>query len=398
MSKSLAKAIASLRDHATAHELLLRELVEQNSHSAHRAGNEAVVDRLVSAFDFGGLRSARHADATGRFGDHLVVETPACGAAGDHVLCIGHHDTVFPRGTFEGYRRDGDRAYGPGVLDMKGGLVVVLAALRALEDAGELSRLPLRLITVSDEEVGSPTSAPLVRAMARGARAALGFESGRENDSIVTARKGTGSVRVTAHGRAAHAGNDHAHGANAIWALARFIDRAQALTDYPRGLTINTGVVRGGEAKNTVPEHAEALFDLRYLHSVEGEALQAQLTALLDDAALGVAGTRLDLERLSWRLPLERTPASVALAQAFGEHQLASGLAAGESPLQGGGSDAANAAAEGVPAIDGLGPRGTGYHTKHEYIEVPTLWSKAEALVRYLLATYPRAADSAAHA
>jgi glutamate carboxypeptidase len=385
MSSALDRCIASIAARAAAHESLLRAWVEQNSYSANRSGCDAMAAMLEEAFSFGGLRVSRVAPADGTYGEHVVIETPAAASAPSHVLCIGHHDTVFPPGAFEGYRREGDVARGPGVLDMKGGLLVVRAALEALDDAGALGDLALKLVSVSDEEVGSPTSAALVRSLARGARAALGFESGRENDTIITARKGTGSARLVAHGRAAHAGNAHAEGANAIWALARFIDRAQALTDYSRGLTINAGVVRGGQAKNTVPEHAEALVDLRFLELTDGEALEGRLRAIADDAAASVPGTRIDLERKSWRLPLVRTDASASLARDYGVHQIASGLAAGECPLQGGGSDAANAAAEGVPAIDGLGPRGAGYHTKAEHIFVSTLWMKAEALVRFLL-------------
>src|SRR5207237_8753525 len=124
------------------------------------------------------------------------------------------------------------RGRGAGVVDMKGGLVVVAAALRALADAGCLAEVPVRFVTVGDEEVGSPESQPLIRALAKDARAGLGFESGREGDVIVTARKGTASLHVVAHGRAAHAGNHHEQGKNAIWALARFVDRVHGLTDY----------------------------------------------------------------------------------------------------------------------------------------------------------------------
>src|SRR5439155_25261373 len=124
-----------------------------------------------------------------------------------------------------------------------------------------LAEVPVRFVTVGDEEVGSPESQPLIRALAKDARAGLGFESGREGDVIVTARKGTASLHVVAQGRAAHAGNHHEQGKNAIWAMARFIDRVQGLTDYARGRTVNVGKIAGGTSKNTVPEHAEAWVD-----------------------------------------------------------------------------------------------------------------------------------------
>src|SRR5262249_29700490 len=160
-------------------------------------------------------------------------------------------------GTFEGFRRDGALARGPGVLDMKGGLVVAIEALRALAAADVLDRVKVRFAIVSDEEVGSPEGQPILQRELAGAERAIVLEAGRAADRVITARKGTGSVKVSARGVAAHAGNAHDKGANAIWALARFIDRAQQITDYARGVTVNVGKVSGGDAKNTVPDHAE---------------------------------------------------------------------------------------------------------------------------------------------
>jgi glutamate carboxypeptidase len=377
---ALTPALAALAARRGEHEALLAELVSENSHTENKAGGDRVGERLRAALALPGLSCAVHESR--RFAAHLLFET---GAARERppVLCIGHHDTVFPPGTFEGYRRDGDTAYGPGVLDMKGGLVVVVAALRALSDAGALPALPVRFVSVGDEEVGSPESQPLVRATARGARAALGFESGRAGDLIVTARKGAASIAAVAHGRAAHAGNAHAQGANAIWALARFIDRVQALTDHDRGVTVNVGTVSGGTSKNIVPERAEAVADLRFTCPGDAAMLLSEISTIAAEAAL--PGTRIEVVRRSWRDPLHRTPASAELAARYGECQREAGLGAGECPLVGGGSDAATAASEGVPAIDGLGPRGIGFHTPDERIELSTLPRKAEALVRFLL-------------
>jgi glutamate carboxypeptidase len=222
--------------------------------------------------------------------------------------------------------------------------------------------------------------------MARGASVALGFESGRVDDSIVTARKGTGSVRVRAHGRAAHAGNDHAHGANAIWALARFVDRAQALTDYARGVTVNVGKVAGGESKNTVPDRAEALLDLRFETRADADALLARLREVAAEACASVPGTRIDLDGGVARLPMERTDASAALLAEYAAAATGVGLGGGEAGLIGGGSDASTSSAMGIASIDGLGPRGVGFHTKDEQIEIATLVRKAQALARFLAA------------
>src|SRR5205085_8263678 len=144
-----------------------------------------------------------------------------------------------------------------------------------------------------DEEVGSPTSAPHLRELAavHGAACALVFESGRANDVIITRRKGVGAMTVTAHGKAAHAGNNHKDGGNAIWALAKFVDAAQQLTDYARGVTVNVGTITGGTTKNTVPETATCAVDLRYETVADAEALVAALRAAA--AAIDVPNVRL---------------------------------------------------------------------------------------------------------
>jgi len=383
---ALEHALAYLTPRREEMAELLHALVEINSHTENIAGVQAVGQRLADGLgEVGALSVAlRRHDPADRFAPHLVATTAAPGA---RTLLIGHLDTVFPPGAFEGYRSDGTHAFGPGVLDMKGGLVVAVFALRALEAAGALAALPLALIAVSDEEVGSPTSQPLLRALAAapGATRALVLESGRPGDLVVTRRKGTGSVTATARGRAAHAGNAHAEGKNAIWALARFVDAAQKLTDYKLGITVNVGRIEGGQGKNTVPDHALALVDFRFVTNQDAQATLEALHAAAAAAAASVPGTSIDVEGRVLRAALERTEPGVALYRAYAACARAAGLGDGEAPLQGGGSDANTVSAVGVPAIDGLGPRGTGYHTRDEQIELETLVPKAEALVRFLL-------------
>ncbi|HEY0189890.1 MAG TPA: M20/M25/M40 family metallo-hydrolase [Kofleriaceae bacterium] len=316
-------------------------------------------------------------------GDHLIWRTPAAAARAPIVL-IGHHDTVFPPGHFEGWREEAGRAIGPGVLDMKGGLAVIRGALAALDEVGALADLPLVVVSVGDEEIGSPTSAPHLQAVARGAACALVFESGRANDLIITRRKGVGAMTVIAHGVAAHAGNHHQDGANAIWALAKFVDAAQALTDYARGVTVNVGQVLGGTSKNTVPERAECRLDLRYETTADAEAVVAALRIAADAAAHAVPGVTMEVSGGANRLPLERTDASARLRDEYAACARAVGLGDGEAGLLGGGSDANTVAPLGVPAIDGLGPRGAGFHTTGEYAELASFVPKAEALLRFL--------------
>ena len=379
----MSDAAKWLREQAGAMEKALAELVAINSITENKEGGDEVGRRLEALFSIPGLTAKRVPSA--KFADHLVFSSSYVGET-PPVALVGHLDTVFPPGTFEGWRRDGDLARGPGVLDRKGGLVVVAWALRALAETGALP--PLRLVIVADEEVGSPEGQAVIREATAGARSALVFEAGRKGDLVITRRKGTGSVVVTAHGKAAHAGNAHKEGVNAVWALAKVVDRVQLLTDYARGITVNVGKFTGGTSKNTVPDRADALVDFRFETRADGDATIAAIKAAAEECAAAVPGARIEVGGGIARLPLERTDASAALMEAYGTSARAAGLAAGEASLIGGGSDASTTSAMGIASIDGLGPRGIGFHTHDEQIELATLLQKAEALARFLAAAF----------
>ncbi|GMU60497.1 MAG: glutamate carboxypeptidase [Myxococcaceae bacterium] len=361
-------------------EAALQELVQINSFSDNAAGAREAGRRLAAHFTLPGL--AHEVVPSTRFGDHHVFRSSGNGAA--PVALLGHLDTVFPPGVFEGYRVDGDKRRGPGVLDMKGGLVTIAWALKAVVHTAGLEAIaPLRIVVVADEEVGSPEGAPLIRRVIAGASACLVFESGRSNDAIVTQRKGTGNVLCRAHGKPAHAGNQYWEGASAIWSLARFIDRAQQLSDKAAGVTVNAGTFHGGTSRNTVPAEAVCELDLRFPTAVARAALLDSLKSAAEDAAK--PGTRLELEVRGGRLPMERLPGTTALVERYGACAKAVGLSGTEAPRAGGGSDGNTAAAMGIPTIDALGPRGQHFHTPDEYIEVGTLVPRAVALARFLL-------------
>src|SRR6185312_10583709 len=254
---------------------LTRTWVEVNSYTANIAGVNQVGAMLRDAFALPSLTCETISGGDG-YGDHLIWRTKA---PGKPIVLVGHHDTVFPPGHFEGWREEAGRAIGPGALDMKGGLAVIHAALSALEAAGMLAHLPIAVVCVAEEEVGSPTSKQHLERVAKDAQCALVFESGRAADAIITRRKGVGAMTVTAHGKAAHAGNNHKDGANAIWALAKFVDAAQQMTDYARGVTVNVGMFTGGTSKNTVPETAQCMLDLRYETVADAHALVEGLRA-----------------------------------------------------------------------------------------------------------------------
>ncbi len=360
----------------------IARLARQNSFTDNREGGNKVGAMLRELFSIKGLYAKTHRSE--KYANHLVFSS-----AGDTslspVALVGHLDTVFPPGAFEGFMKDDDVVRGPGVLDMKGGLVVIAFALRAIAATRGLDGIcPLRIVIVADEEVGSPEGRGIIEHEVQGARAALVFEAGRKEDAIVTRRRGTGGLTITAHGKAAHAGSSHREGANAIWAMSRFVDIAQRLTNYDRGITVNVGKFTAGQGKNTVPDHAETLVDIRFESRADGEKLIERLTRAAAEACAGLPGTSIDISGGIARLPLERTEDSENLLMEYGACARASGLGGGEAPLVGGGSDACTTGAMGIPSIDGLGPRGTGFHTQEELIEVASLVPKAQALARFL--------------
>ena len=379
-------AAAWLEGTTAAMEEAIATLVEVNSFTENVEGGRKVGALLRELFSLPGL--ACEAQASARYADHLVLRSTESLPGRAPVALVGHLDTVFPPGTFEGYRRDGDLARGPGVLDMKGGLVLAAFALRALAENGGLARIvPLRIVIVSDEEIGSPEGQGVIQAAIAGASQAVVFEAGRKGDAIITTRKGTGAIVATAHGVAAHAGNNHKEGKNALWALSRFVDRIQGLTDYARGVTVNVGKIAGGQGKNTVPDKAEAWIDIRFCTRVDAESTLTSMREIAAKVGAEIDGTRIEIDGGVARLPLEKTEASIALMKAYGVCAKASGLGDAEAPLIGGGSDASTSSAMGIASIDGLGPRGIGFHTKDEQIEVKTLVPKAQALARFLALT-----------
>ncbi len=376
----MTDAAAWLGEQLPAMEVALAALVEENSFTGNREGSLRVARLLEEVFAMPGLTGERAPSE--RFGDHLVFRSVGRAGAAP-VALLGHLDTVFPPGRFEGYRVDGALRRGPGVLDMKGGLVVIAWALKALASTVGLDVLPpLRLVVVSDEEVGSPEGAPLIREVIAGCQAALVFESGRANDAIVTERSGTGSALARATGIPAHAGNAYWDGANAIWALSRFVDRAQQYSSREGGVSVNVGLIEGGTSKNTVPAAARAELDLRYPTQAVGDALWRGLEGAAE--SLGVPGAGVQLERGPGRIPMEKQPGTEVVLERYRRCAHAHGLGTDEAPRQGGGSDGNTAAALGIPTLDALGPRGRFFHTPDEYLEVDTLVPRARALADFL--------------
>ena len=299
------------------------------------------------------------------------------------VLVLSHLDTVHPIGTVERdlpVRLDGDRLYGPGVYDMKGGAYLALQAFKTVARQGSAAR-PIVFLMTPDEEIGSPTTRPLIEDFARRAACALVTEPARDGGKVVTARKGVGRFDVHVEGRPAHAGSRHADGRNAIREAARQILRVEAMTDYGRGVTTTVGQIAGGTAVNVVPQHCRFVVDLRVETASDGEAYGAAILGLTPhdpDMRISVTG---GLNRP----PYERTDGTARLFEHARALAAELGFNLQDVPKVGGGSDGNFTAAMGVPTLDGLGIDGDGAHTLHEYGLVSSIAPRMRLMERLLV-------------
>lgn len=298
------------------------------------------------------------------------------------ILLIGHLDTVWPKGTLTRmpFRIRGGRAYGPGILDMKSGVVLGLAAIRALQTTGYEPASPVRFFLNPEEETGSEVFRSELEREAKRARAVLVLEPAAEGGALKTARKGVGEFRLTVQGRSAHAGIEPGAGINAIAELARQILQLEKLAAPRRGLTLNAGVIEGGTRPNVVPEFASVMVDVRIFRRDDQERIERKIRALKSVHP----GARLNIEGGFNRPPLERamTAALFAKAQAAAKNL---GFEIKEA-ASGGGSDGNFSAALGIPTLDGLGGVGKGPHAAHEHVTIREL-PRRSALLAFLLAT-----------
>ncbi|HKE25477.1 MAG TPA: M20 family metallopeptidase [Bryobacteraceae bacterium] len=360
---------------------LIRQLVECESPS----DDPAAVNRFVElASDTLAPLARVKTHAGGSFGRHLTAEAQLPGRKKNgQILVLGHSDTVWPLGTLRSmpFREEKGRLWGPGVLDMKGGIAFFVFAVRALRDLEIPAPSKVLLQLNSDEEVGSESSRPLTEKNAARSKAVLVLEPGTGIEGkLKTARKGVGDFTVTVRGRASHAGVDFSAGASAILELSRQIDRISAFTQLDRGITVNPGVISGGTRSNVVAAEAHAEIDIRVLRLKDAPALEKKFRSLKP------IDRRCTIEVTGGlnRPPMER---SAGIVRLFGTaQQLARpmGLELEES-LTGGGSDGNFTAALGVPTLDGLGAVGEGAHAVNESILTSRIIDRT-ALIAKLLA------------
>jgi glutamate carboxypeptidase len=297
------------------------------------------------------------------------------------TLVLSHLDTVHPVGTIAQLpiRTDGDRLYGPGVYDMKGGAYLALDAFRTVARRGTAGR-PLAFLVTPDEEIGSPMTRPIIEDLSRHSAFALVTEPARDGGKVVTSRKGVGRFDVRIEGRPAHAGSRHQDGRSAIREAARQVLAVEALTDYSRGITTTVGLIQGGTAMNTIPQHCEFSVDLRVENVADGDALAAAILGLRShdpDVAVRVSGGMN-------RPPYERSPAGIELFARARELAAEIGFELEDVPRTGGGSDGNFTAALGVPTLDGLGIDGDGAHTLQEFGLLSSIAPRRELMTRLL--------------
>lgn len=360
---------------------LLREMVDIDSGSYNKPGIDsvgAVVQRFLRHHNI-----PIETIAQPHHGDCLRAAVPwdgPAGNAGGNVVLMGHRDTVFPDG--EATRRpftihDGI-AYGPGVADMKAGLVMNCFVLAAFAKFGG-APAPLVGLFTGDEEIGSPEGRAVIEAEARRARVVFNSEPGRVSGNVVTGRKGGVFMQFRVTGKAAHSGGAFTDGISAIEELARKVQAIHALTDLARGITLNVGLVRGGQSVNTVAPWAEGEIDLRYIEPADRDEVMARIATIIEQSF--VPGTKTELTIRGEFLPLVQTAAAKRLFEIYVNSAVDSGFKT-DGEFAGGCADSGFTAGVGTPTICAVGPVGGKAHSPDEFLYLDSLVPRAQACAR----------------
>ena len=360
----------------------LEAMVNVDCGSYSPDGVNAIADRCERRFrDHGWEVERRPHDGEPRLGDLLIGRLS--GGGGPNLLLVGHMDTVFDDGTAaqRPFRVEGDRALGPGVSDMKAGLLTGFFATHVLQDAGVDGFGTITYVCNPDEEIGSPFSGPVIRELAPLHDAAFVLEGARENGDIVSARKGVTDYTIVFDGRAAHAGVEPERGRNAILQAAHTIVALQGLNGRWPGVTVNVGVVLGGTRSNVVAERCELHVDLRSPELATLEEAEAEVQRVCGETVVAdVGGT---VVTNSWHRPMEKREAAQRLVD----------IAVGAAAVRGlelraaaprGAADAHTTSAAGSPPIDGLGPIGGDDHSPSEWVDLTSIAPRTALLATIL--------------
>jgi len=371
------KLLAFLEPRQAAIIETIRELVVRESPSHNKQAVDACGEYISDLFRGEGAKVTMH--WTERFGNHLQADFE--GGSRSRIMLLGHFDTVWDLGTLKTmpYREEKGRLWGPGVLDMKTGIVQMLFAIAALRDIAKLPR-PVTVLLVTDEEVGSESSRKITERIAKECATVLVLEpSFGLQGALKTARKGVGDYSINVTGKAAHAGLDFDKGASAILELSRQLLKIEKFTDLKKGITVNPGIVRGGTRNNVIAAEASADVDIRITRMSQAAALDRKFRSLkpVDRRC------RLQLEGGVNRPPLERTIAVAELFETAKELGRELRLNLKEASV-GGGSDGNFTAGLGIPTLDGLGVPGEGAHAVNESVLVDQIAPRTALLARLI--------------
>lgn len=399
MSKAeLDEALAWLGRQEAAMVDLLRALVNADSGTYDKAGVDACGEVLLDFWRAHGLETKTHPHDV--FGDGISGHLPSRdGGSVRPILLLGHRDTVFPKGepTRRPFTVSGGRGYGPGVADMKSGLVIEAFALAAFAAVGGAAA-PITMLTTSDEEIASPSSRELIQSYAREARAVFNAEPAREATTpaadrnmrtqvITRGRKGGVFLRADVTGKAAHSGARYELGRSAILDLAQKVAALHALTDLAAGVTVNVGLIGGGQTVNTIAPDAWGEIDLRYVEPVQRTALIEAIHAIVETPM--VEGTSARLMIKGEFLPLNQTSAGQQLLEIYATAAKGFGVEV-SAEFTGGCADSGLTAAVGCPTLCSIGPTGGGGHTPEEFVDIDSLLPTARTLAAAIAETARR--------
>ena len=363
---------------------LLEKIVNINSGTQNIEGLDAVREVLIPEFDKLGFKADIH-----NFDDgHKLVSMVVPGGKPE-LLLMGHIDTVFKKDSaFQEYEVKGDKIYGPGIIDMKAGLVLMLELLKKFKDTDQLKKF--MVIINDDEEIGSPYSHALVKKLVAGVKSGLVFEPGLPGGAVITSHSGVRWLKLSVRGKASHAGLEPEKGINACVELSYKVTEISKLTDYPKQLTVNVGVIEGGTKPNVVCEHAKATIDIRFVERDDIEKTVRKIQDIteehyvyndyLEAAPTAKVETIVDIPSM----PSSQTNRLYGLLKVAGESigQKIKGSHVGYT------SDANHLVDTGMDLLVGLGPYGGGMHTESEYLKFSTYEERlklTEALTRKIL-------------
>ncbi|QTM99128.1 M20/M25/M40 family metallo-hydrolase [Sediminibacillus dalangtanensis] len=372
---NLEKKLESKMPEMTA---LLEELVNMDSNTHDKEDVDKVGTLLKTKFEQLGMYVHTHREK--KLGNNLEVKAER--SSEPKIIIVAHMDTVFPKGTAKErpFEIIDDFAYGPGVSDEKSSHVAVLYALKALKESGSDAYKNVHVIFNSDEEIGSPTSKPLIKKAAADKHYSLVVESGRPGDAVVSERKGVGRFDIEVEGKGAHAGVEPELGRSAINELAHKVIKLQNLNDYESGLSVNVGLFNGGTSSNTVPPDADAKIDVRVKDKQQAKEVTKEISDIADEDT--VEGTSTYLEGGMAQPPMEKTEETEKLLDVIRDAGKELGMSIKDVGT-GGASDAAYTADEGIPTVDGMGPLGEYSHSlTEEYVDLTTFAKRTALLAR----------------